>query len=276
MPKRLSPSSQVYPDTRLYAPIPAGISIHILTSHKLPGANQGVGFETAKNLVLQNAAYHVILGSRDLSKGEAAAQTLTALPELKGTVSTLQLDVTDDASVDAAAASVKATYGRLDVLVNSAGIFLRGEPRRVARDIFGTNVIGYVSVTEAFLPLLREAPAPRLVFVSSSLGSITHASDPTSRYYAPVANEYRASNTARNMLMNQYWVRVQKETPGKFKVHGADPGLVATNLADTPEQLRSRGAVEPSVGGERIASIVKGDRDTDVGRVCGEYGVSPW
>jgi NAD(P)-dependent dehydrogenase (short-subunit alcohol dehydrogenase family) len=247
-----------------------------LLSDKQLGANQGLGFETAKNLILHSEAYHVILGSRDALKGEAAAKTLKALSDLKGTVSSIQLDVTSDDSVDAAAASVKTTYGRLDILVNSAGTFMKGDPRLVARTIFATNVVGYVNVAEAFWPLLCEASAPRLIFVTSSLGSITHASDPKSPYYTPLANEYRASNAARNMLMNQFWVRAQTETPGKFKIHGADPGLCATNFAETPDYLRSRGAVEPSVGGERIATIVKGHRDADVGRVCSENIVCPW
>ncbi|PMB71647.1 C-factor [Beauveria bassiana] len=96
-----------------------------------------------------------------------------------------------------------ASHGRLDVLVNNAGIVVRGEARDAARRIFQTNVIGYISVTEAFLPLLRQAPKPRLVFLSSSLGSLTHASNPESKYYASRATEYRAATAARNMIMNQ-------------------------------------------------------------------------
>lgn len=168
----------------------------------LPGANQGLGFETAKNL-LEDEIYHVVPGCRDLSKGEAAAQTLSAQPNLKGTVSAVELDVTDEGSIDAAAAHLMSLYGRLDILVNNAGIFLRGNPREVAHDLFRTNVIGYVSVTEAFLPLLREAPAPRIVCLTSSLGSFALASDPKSPLYAPLANEYRAASAARNMLVNQ-------------------------------------------------------------------------
>jgi len=73
------------------------------------------------------------------------------------------------------------------------------------------------------------------------------------------------------MLMVQYWVRLK----GEFLVHGADPGLVATDFLNR-EQVKKRGAVEEWVGGERVASVVRGERDGDVGRVCGEYGVSPW
>jgi NAD(P)-dependent dehydrogenase (short-subunit alcohol dehydrogenase family) len=211
-----------------------------------------------------------------VSRGEEAVKKIQALRDVKGTVETIQMDVTDDDSVDAAAAAVSRSHGRLDILVNCAGIIRLGPPRQAAREIFATNVVGYISVTEAFLPLMRKSAAaggtPRLVFVSSSTGSITHASDPTSKYYAPAANEYRASNAARNMLMNQYWVKLQQEG---FLVFGADPGLTATHFMD-PEALRKRGAVEPAVGGERVACVVRGDRDADVGRVCGEYGVSPW
>lgn len=97
---------------------------------------------------------------------------------MKGTVETIQLDVTDDKSVDSAAASIEESYGRLDVLVNNAGVFRQGAPRDVARTIFETNVVGYINVTEAFLPLMHKSAAagntPRLVFVSSSTGSITY------------------------------------------------------------------------------------------------------
>ncbi|KAI0508643.1 hypothetical protein F5B22DRAFT_649737 [Xylaria bambusicola] len=95
------------------------------------------------------------------------------------------------------------------------------------------------------------------------------------------ANGDRDVRRSRSVMSGEtysvwYWVRLQQLYPGKFKVHGGDPGLNATNLAETPDQLRARGAVEPHVGGERIASIARGERDSDVGRVCGVYGVSPW
>ena len=231
-----------------------------------------MGFEAAKNLLLSSAKYHILLGSRNPSKGSAAASALKS-HAIKGTVSPIQIDVTDDASVDAAASHVEATYGRLDVLVNNAGIFsLNPSPREAMREILAVNTVGVVSVTEAFLPLLRHSRAPRLIFVSSSTGSVSQAADPTSIYYAPQANEYRASKAALNMLLVQYTAKLGKDG---FRVLGADPGLCATNIID-PDQLRKRGAVEPNVGGERIAAVIRGDRDADLGRVCGEYGVSPW
>ncbi len=101
---------------------------------------------------------------------------------------------------------------------------------------------------------------------------MSQAADPQYKYHNPGATEYRASKAALNMLMVQYWVRLKGE---RFLVHGADPGLVATDFLDR-EQVKKRGAVEEWVGGERVACVVRGERDADVGRVCGEYGVSPW
>ncbi|MCJ1237380.1 hypothetical protein MMC14_005365 [Varicellaria rhodocarpa] len=237
----------------------------------ITGANQGIGFETAANLLVSSSAYHVLLGSRDIEKGTSAVARLNALP-IKGSVSSIQIDVTDDISVDAAAKQVLDKYDRLDILVNNTGIFSKNPSARNAfREVLAVNCVGAVSVTEAFLPLLRKSAAPRLIFVSSSVGSITHASDPESRYYAPSANEYRASKSALNMLMIQYWVKLGKDG---FK-HGADPRLIATNFVNA-EAVRKRGALEPHVGGERVATVVRGERDEDVGKLCGEYGISPW
>jgi len=175
------------------------------------------------------------------------------------------------------------------VLVNNAGIWTRSEKARDAyRKIFEVNVVGSVSVTEAFLPLLlkfasawkyhrttSQSRTPRLIFVSSSVGSLSQASDPTSKYYNPLpaANPYRASKAAINMLVAQYHGHLKDQG---VIVHGADPGLCATDFTGDAESLRKRGAVEPEVGAERMARVVRGDRDGDVGRVCGEYGVSPW
>ncbi|KAI9774134.1 MAG: hypothetical protein M1840_005227 [Geoglossum simile] len=190
------------------------------------GANQGVGFETSQNLLLSSADYHALLGSRDVAKGEAAARALQSLPGLKGTISLVRINVIDD------------KYGRLDVLVNDSGIFSAKQPARDAfRDTLAVSVVGALSTTEAFLPLLRRSSAPRLVFVSSSIGSITHAADPNSRYYGAHASEYRASKAALNM--------------------------------------RQGGAGEPEGGGERVATVVKGKRDADVGKSAG-FMESPW
>jgi NAD(P)-dependent dehydrogenase (short-subunit alcohol dehydrogenase family) len=233
------------------------------------GANQGIGFETAKNLLLSSSTYHVLIGSRDITKGMEAALSLDSLP-IKGTVTAVQIDVTDDVSVDAAARHVKDTFGRLDILINNAGIGARHNTsaRDAMREVLAVNVVGVVSVTEAFLPLLRKSSAPRLIFVSSTTGSIMYAADPNSPLHGGGAMDYRSSKAALNMLMVLYWNRLERDG---FKVFGANPGLIATNFHGG-----GRPGSEPAVGGERIAAIVRGDRDADVGKVCNANGVLPW
>lgn len=233
------------------------------------GGNQGIGYETAKNLLLSSSSYHIVLGSRDLANGAVAVSALQKLP-IRGTVEAIQIDVTDDASVDAAAREIRATFGRLDVLINNAGIGARHSPsaRDAMREVLGVNVVGVVSVTEAFLPLLRKSSSPRLIFVSSTTGSITIAADPTGPLHGGGAMDYRCSKAALNMLMVLYWNRLEQEG---FKVFGANPGLIATNFHGD-----GRPGSQPAVGGERIAAVVRGDRDADVGKVCNARGVLPW
>lgn len=145
--------------------------------------------------------------------------------------------------------------------------------RDVYRKVLDVNLVGALSATEAFLDLLRKSSEKRMVFVSSSMGSITHAADPSSPHYNPLGTEYRTSKAAMNMLMVMYSVRLKDEG---FKVLGADPGLCATNLTGDPDSLRRRNAAEPSDGGRRVAVVAKGEKDVHVGKVLGDYGVSPF
>lgn len=241
------------------------------------GANQGIGYEAAKNLILSSSEYHVVLGSRNSANGETAARQLESTPGVKGSIATTQIDVTDDASVNDAVSRLESEYGRLDVLVNNAGIISMAHPPTTGalRRVLETNVIGALGVTEAFLPLLKKAvhkPA-RIVFVSSSMGSITHASDPTSPYYTPFGTEYKVSKAALNMLMTMYVVRLK---PEGILVFGADPGLCATNFTGDPASLTARGAALPADGGDRVAAVIKTDKLEDAGKVIGIYGFSPW
>jgi NAD(P)-dependent dehydrogenase (short-subunit alcohol dehydrogenase family) len=194
----------------------------------ITGANKGIGFETARQLGARGTT--VLAGARDAALGRAAVDTLRA----EGlTAHFVPLDVTDEKSALAAAAWTEAEFGRLDVLVNNAGIALGGTPPSgtdldAVRGVFETNVLGVITVTNAMLPLLRRSAAPRIVNVSSEVGSITMESDPASPLWQmPPSVAYPASKAALNMVTVMY-ARELRDTPAK--VNAANPGYCATDL----------------------------------------------
>src|SRR2546421_7495024 len=151
----------------------------------ITGANKGIGFETARQLGRQDIT--VLIGARDLAKGETAAKELSA-EGLEARA--IQIDVSRDESIRSAAAEVEREFGRLDILVNNAGVMLDDHARKVSeqsletwRRTFETNWFGLVATTQAFLPLLRESEAGRIVNLSSILGSVTLPSTPGSPIY---------------------------------------------------------------------------------------------
>ena len=186
------------------------------------GANKGIGKHIASQLAAVGCTVYV--GSRDADRGRAA------VAEIGGRARLLVLDVTDEASVTAAAEQVEA----LDVLVNNAGI---GDDPRTApeadvdsfRRMFETNVFGVVAVTNAFLPALRRSPAPRIVNVSSGTASLTASTSPGQRFAfaAGGAAAYRSSKTALNALTVFY---AQALAADGVKVNALAPGLRATDL----------------------------------------------
>jgi NAD(P)-dependent dehydrogenase (short-subunit alcohol dehydrogenase family) len=201
-----------------------------MTRTLITGANKGLGYETARRLVA--AGHTVYIGSRDPERGRLAAERLGARM--------VQLDVTDDASVTAAAKAIEAEGG-LDVLVNNAGIEARGEGNTVVgaadvtaelmRTVFETNVFGVVRVTHAFLPLLQQSPAPVVVNVSSGLASMARMATPGSLGSAYPGVAYPASKAAVNMVTIQY----AKAFPN-MRINAVEPGFTATDLngrADT-------------------------------------------
>lgn len=185
------------------------------------GGNKGIGLETVRRLV--KAGFRVHLGARDPERGGAAAASVGA--------TWLPLDVTSDESVDAAARHVKGDGGRLDLLVNNAGVSgPLGDPHDYtaadATTVLLTNVVGYVRMIHAFLPLLERSGAPRIVNVSSGLGSFGLLDDPDrmeSRFGSPL---YGASKAAINMLTARY----ARLLPG-IAINAADPGLTSTDLS---------------------------------------------
>src|SRR6202050_3880391 len=213
-----------------------------LTMHKKPvalvtGANQGIGLQIAKDLLARG--FTVLVGSRNLRRGAAAAKEVG--PEARA----LQLAVTDQASIAAAAERIRKEFGRLDVLVNNAAISNTSKqpdmsvqeyakltrPSNVSLDevhaIWETNVFGVLSVTQAMLPLLREAPAARIVNVSSGVGSLTRNSDPAYAYRSIFGPGYAASKTALNAMTVA--MAIELESTG-IKVNAACPGYTKTNL----------------------------------------------
>src|SRR5690242_18292840 len=158
------------------------------------GANKGIGYAIAQLLV--DAGHTVYVGARDIDRGQQAALTLGAR--------FVQLDVTDDASVQTALESVTTTEGRLDLLVNNAGSSASGAEGPGALGVFDTNVVGVIRVTQASLTALQASASPVVVNVTSDLGSFAAVTDPASRQYEIQAMVYSASKAAVNMLTVQY------------------------------------------------------------------------
>ncbi|HWT34396.1 MAG TPA: SDR family NAD(P)-dependent oxidoreductase [Microbacterium sp.] len=192
-----------------------------MTTTLITGANKGLGKETARALIA--AGYTVWIGARDTARGQAAADEL-------GT-RFVQLDVTDDASVAAAIATIDAAGTGLDVLVNNAGIAKRGGGTTEALDgpsvleVFDTNAVGIVRVTEAALPLLKRSGSPVVVNVSSALGSFWATHEPTRPASRFVSLVYGASKAAVSMLTVQY-----SRAHPDVKFNAVEPGITATEL----------------------------------------------
>jgi len=200
------------------------------------GANQGVGNQIAKALAANG--YIVYVGSRNLANGERAAR------EIGAGAHAIHLDVTQQSTIGSAAAHIEKEQGRLDLLVNNAGISHAGKPGRTLEEIMAdsrpsiasldeiravweTNVFGVIAVTQAMLPLLRKSSAARIVNVSSGLGSLTWISDPNCWAREHFGVVYAASKTALNAVTLAFALELEKEN---IKVNATSPGFTATAL----------------------------------------------
>jgi NAD(P)-dependent dehydrogenase (short-subunit alcohol dehydrogenase family) len=212
----------------------------------ITGGNRGLGFQTA--LELKGLA-KVVIGARERGQGEEAVKKLRAAGV---DAEVLQLDVTDEASRQAAYDYLGSHYGRLDILVNNAGIAggtfpgtgpehrAADVPLALLRKVFETNFFAVVALTEKLLPLVRKSPAGRIVNLSSILGSLALHADPNSPIYHAKSFAYDASKTA----LNAFTVHLAYELrETKIKVNSAHPGWVKTDMggAAAPMEL-SEGA----------------------------------
>ncbi|GAB3847884.1 SDR family NAD(P)-dependent oxidoreductase [Dactylosporangium cerinum] len=228
-----------------------------MTVTLITGANKGIGFETAKQLT--DAGHIVYLGARDVERGRKAAAALD--------VRFVQLDVTDDASVHDALATVEAAEGRLDVLVHNAGILADGVvDGPAALRAFDTNAVGIVRVTEAALPLLRKSSNPTVVTVSSSMGSFWAVTNPERPESTMPLALYAASKAAATMLTVQY----AKSQPG-IKFNALEPGTTATDM--TAAFGIGRSVVESARSVVRLATL---GPDGPTGTFQDDHGELPW
>jgi NAD(P)-dependent dehydrogenase (short-subunit alcohol dehydrogenase family) len=257
----------------------------------ITGANKGLGYEAARLLGLKGAV--VLVGARDDHRGKTAVEALQSIGIDAHHVS---LDVTNQETIDDATRWIEADHGRLDILVNNAGITgpADGDPAdepapgdwgrpsttsvTAMRAVYETNVFGAVAVTNALLPLLRQAPAGRIVNVSSSLGSITATLDPGAAEWSfMMAAAYPSSKSALNMVTAMY-AKELADTP--IKVNVANPGFCATDLNGhqgyrTAEQGADTIVHLATLGPDGPTGTFYGDL-SDSDKPDGPYGTIPW
>ncbi|MCY0968060.1 SDR family oxidoreductase [Chryseobacterium wangxinyae] len=245
-----------------------------MTTALITGANRSIGLETAKQL--SQKGLFVYLGSRDLAKGETIVKELNE----KGyqNIKAIEIDVTNPESISAAKTTVEKEQGRLDILINNAGI-LGVNPQTAAetavddiKEVFETNFFGVINVTQAFLDLLKKSDRPRISNITSGLGSLTLHSDPTWKYYPVKTAAYGSSKSA----LNAYTIVLAYELRDlPFKVNVIDPGYTATDF----NHHSGPGSVESA------ASFIVKHTLTEENAPTGQFfsndiedesGISPW
>ncbi|MCY0977523.1 SDR family oxidoreductase [Chryseobacterium wangxinyae] len=245
-----------------------------MTTALITGANRSIGLETAKQF--SQKGLFVYLGSRDLAKGETIVKKLNE----KGyqNIKAIEIDVTNPESISAAKTTVEKEQGKLDILINNAGI-LGVNPQTAAetavddiKEVFETNFFGVINVTQAFLDLLKKSDSPRISNITSGLGSLTLHSDPTWKYYPVKTAAYGSSKSA----LNAYTIVLAYELRDlPFKVNVIDPGYTATDF----NHHSGPGSVESA------ASFIVKHTLTEENAPSGQFfsndiedesGISPW
>ncbi|ATY62156.1 short chain [Cordyceps militaris] len=260
----------------------------------ITGAAAGIGLEAVKALVAsQRGSYEILLSARKLAQAQAAVEEIARdLPSAASSVTPLEIDVSSDESIEAAAELVQSRYGRIDVLVNNAGLLpdfavvsghlsLR-EGWAKAWDI---NVTGAHVVTHTFAPLLLRSADPRLLFLTSSTSTLlgTENGDlPTNKPsnagwpktpMRTMVPSYRAAKAGLNMVMRE-WHRMLKDDG--VRIWAVSPGFLATRLGGDQDANKAMGAGDPALGGGFIKDIIEGNRDADASKVITRDGIQPW
>ena len=243
------------------------------------GANKGIGQQIAKDLA--SKGFTVLVGTRSLANGEAVTEGM------EGNAKPIQLDVTDQASIAAAVEHIRSAYGRLDVLVNNAGVSRADKPSGGVpadmegmmkansivtaslddvRQVWDTNVFGLIAVTQAMLPLLRQGSNPRIVTVGSTGGSLAWNSNPENEHRIMYGN-YSTSKSAAHAVTLAFAFALEKEG---IKVNIACPGHTATSL----NNFMGTRSVEQGAHQPVTMALIGPDGPT--GTFTDEDGSVPW
>ncbi|PRP83053.1 hypothetical protein PROFUN_09908 [Planoprotostelium fungivorum] len=256
----------------------------------ITGANSGIGWETVKALLESPKSYHILFGCRSTEKGQTALQEmLRECLDTKSTVELLEVDLTSDASIEAAAKLVGEKHGRVDTLVNNAGAtfdleFLAGKV--TLRECFikacDVNLAGTHIMTWNFVPLLLKSTDPRLIFLSG----LSHMNQASEKYFPTPPQPagwpkdihfetigYRCSKVGLNMLMLDWNHKLKADG---VKVWALQPGILATNLGNVKELAVKFGAKHPSLGGQYVRDVIEGQQDELVGKHVSREGAIPF
>lgn len=243
----------------------------------ITGGNRGMGLALAQALAA--AGHQVIIGARDLAKGQAA---VAQLQQQQLTADMVQLDVTDPVSVQQATSTLQQRYPYLTCLINNAGaVFDRRQapsviPQAALRADFDINYFGLIDVTQHLLPLLKKAPQAKIINISSMMGSKTEALNPASEVYHASAVGYQSAKAAANM----YTVQLAKELQQAhlpITVNAVDPGMVATEFGGaSPEQAAARGAQPLAVGIARTLALATSATNDVTATFSNTHGCVGW
>lgn len=233
----------------------------------ISGGNAGIGYEIVKKIATEHpSTHHVLMGCRDMSKGEAAVASMGAPMN----VTPVQLDIASDESINLCFQTIEQNFGELDVLLNNAGTAGRDLPRGVTLrqkydHCFSVNVTSAAILTEIMTPLLKKSKLPKVIFITSRLDSIACVQRPDSEFVQ--APYYNSSKSAMNMLCAFY----ARKYPG-WKVNTVCPGLNATAL----NGIEKTEATDPKNGAIRAVQLVLEGSDGVTGTYSQKEGPLPW